>query len=138
MKKITIGIIAIIILVFIPQYTIAINLDNETKETYLDETIKNNEKGERKTNSFCRIRAYVHGYCDTQPELGFGFIRKGYIKGDLGFCRVSGRNGTDYFSEGEFDLIFEYLFGFTLFEFNEWNSKGYVIGFAIKCSYNVN
>ena len=135
--------LVILLLIFtsFPQLSAISNSKIESSVSYekseiLDE--KNDGKGEWKTNTFCRIRVWVHGVCDAQPVFGIGFIREGHILGELGRCKVIGLNGKDhYIGDGELNLRFEYLFGYTLFKFDGWNSEAYMGGFALKCRYKV-
>ena len=137
-KIFLLGIFTMIILLSIPQNTIAskIDIDNEKQENY-QVSPSNNDKGEWKTNYYCRINVYVDGGCYCQPELGLFFVRNARITGNIVRCSISGTNGTDVFESGRLDLRVQYLFGFCRFFWQSWLSWAEMRGFAIKCWYKI-
>ena len=109
--------------------------DNYEKSDKLD--IKGDDKGEWKTNYFCRIRVHVDG-ADIYPSYGLGIIKYAECKGKVFYCYISGINGTDKIESGKWlDLRVDYLLGYTYLWWQSWLSESYMGGFAFKCRYKV-
>jgi hypothetical protein len=114
----------------------ASNDNNSLKqEAHQDVLYNGNEKSEWKTNYFCRINVFVDGWCT--PDLGIVFIRNAEIEGYIHYCRISGLQGTDVFTDGFITLQVEYLFGFTRFFWQSFFSTARMRGFGITCMYKV-
>jgi hypothetical protein len=134
--------LVILLLIFtsFPQLSARTNSKIESSDTHEESgklNIKDADKGDWKTNYFCRINVYVDGYCYCDPELGLFFVRNAEITGNIIRCSISGKNGNDIFESGYLDLRVKYLFGFCRYYFQSWLSWADMRGFAIKCEYKV-
>lgn len=134
------GIIAILILVSIPQNTVATTTDinNKGQENYQDTSYNDNGKGEWKTNYFCRIKASGYGFLDfevlgTTLSFWIGPCRKVGLYIIDGYCKISGILGTDKAKELEADFFCGILFE------NDagWVTESHMNGFALKCKYKI-
>ena len=142
------GIIITLILVSIPQNTIATDVDNEIKEPYLEATNKDNEKGEWINNSFCRIRGSGLGWYSVKQFVGgsvysnwiwFGIAKR--ISAYLSFpgnLKITGREGTHYVGGDEIEIRGDFFIGFcSARHVGEWYWGVTLIGFVLKLSYKV-
>ena len=142
------GIIIILILTSIPQNTIATDVDNEIKEPYLEATNKDNEKGEWKTNSFCRVRADGLGYYIVKKfngggahnnDIWFGIAKKisAYVSFP-GSLKISGREGSDYVRADEIEIRGDFFIGICIARHvGEWYMRINLVGFVLNCRYKV-
>jgi hypothetical protein len=139
-KILVFGIITIL-LMSIPQAITAttLDVDNEQNEDY-QLNPSNTEKGEWKTNYFCRIRASGYGNLDflvlgTTLWFWIGPCSKVGVYLWEGDCTVSGILGTDRADNIELNA---FLFCGILFEDDGgWDQQIYMNGFAFKCKYKV-
>ena len=141
-------VISILILMLIPQNSIATTMDIENGKQEDYELIPSkNEKGEWKTNYLCRIRARGVGnayFYDFDGDIRFPNIWIGFapsagvnLGGDWFSFEISGVNGSDSSSEYDgVELEAKYFFGF-IFIIKEagWYTESAMYGFAIKCRY---
>jgi hypothetical protein len=132
------GIVSMLILLMIPQNTLAINQDV---------TNSDNEKSEWKTNSFCRISANGKGVVriydvagDVKcPNFWIGFTVKVRLNlYEAYLFTISGRQGSDS-NKGwaEVELEGDFFFGLILSDDGGWDKKSYMNGFAIYCRYRI-
>ena len=134
------GIIMILFLISVPQVNAIILSDLESSQKNYPDYLYNNEnKGEWKTNYFCRINAWVYGWCE--PELCFGIFPRKYAElwgYPLGRCTISGLYGTDVLDDAEsIHIKAEYFWGFTHFWFQSMISEATMRGYALICEYRV-
>lgn len=128
-----------LILLLFSQNMVAIEkeIDSKGHETNKDGIYKNNEKGEWKTNFYCRIKVHVDG-ASCEPDYKIGFIKYAECRGNVYYCRINGLNGTDIIESGKWlHIRVKYLFGYTYLWWQSWLSESYMGGFAIKCEYRV-
>jgi hypothetical protein len=130
------GVIVGIIILFVGVSVLS-SVSSKDVSVSNDMVVDDNERDNWKTNFYCIIIVNGDELSFCEPNPGLFFVRTVKYYGEIDYCKISGKNGTDVYYNRYLDLCVQYFFGYCKSFWDFWSSVADMRGFAIKCCYKV-